>query len=181
MATRRKVWLPLTAIPRRNMVDVLRNGFKDRGANFSIVFFEPNSGLNLEHQELYLKNRYSLIRQLKYSLKNENSIDMALFLNGIPLLTKELKNQLTGQDFRNSEMQYRRDRDPKEPLLGFKRLLAHIGVEIGRRSCRRTPCWISSKTTCTWPKRWIRYGIPTSKRWWRNRRNCSFSRVTISL
>lgn len=98
-------------------------------ANFSTVFFEPNSGLNLEHRELYLKNRYSLIRQLKYSLKNENSIDMALFLNGIPLLTMELKNQLTGQDFRNSEIQYRRDRDPKEPLLVFKRLLAHFCVD----------------------------------------------------
>jgi len=58
------------------------------------TFFQPNSGLNLEHRELYLKNRRSLIRQLKYSLKNENSIDMALFLNGIPQLTMELKNQL---------------------------------------------------------------------------------------
>ena len=116
-------------IVRRGVIDVLRNGFKDRGANFSTVFFEPNSGLNLEHRELYLKNRYSLIRQLKYSLKNENSIDMALFLNGIPLLTMELKNQLTGQDFRNSEIQYRRDRDAKEPLLVFKRLLAHFCVD----------------------------------------------------
>jgi len=68
-------------------------------------------------------------RFFKYSLKNENSIDIALFLNGIPLLTMELKNQLTSQDFRNSEMQYRRDRDPKEPLLGFKRLLAHFCVD----------------------------------------------------
>ena len=50
--------------------------------------------MNLEHRELYLKNRRSLIRQLKYSLKNENSIDTALFLNGIPLLTMELKNQV---------------------------------------------------------------------------------------
>jgi type I restriction enzyme R subunit len=94
-----------------------------------MVYFEPNSGLNLEHRELYLKNRSSLIRQLKYSLKNENSIDMVLFLNGIPLLTMELKNQLTGQDFRNSEAQYRRDRDPKEPLLRFKQLLAHFCVD----------------------------------------------------
>jgi len=54
--------------------------------------------------------------------------NIQLFLNGTPLLTMELKNQRTGQDFRNSEMQYRRDRDPKEPLLGFKRLLAHFCV-----------------------------------------------------
>jgi type I restriction enzyme, R subunit len=50
-----------------------------------MVYFQPNSGLNLEHRELYLKNRFSLIRQLKYSLKNENSIDLALFLNTSPL------------------------------------------------------------------------------------------------
>jgi len=81
-------------ISRRGVIDVLRNGFKDRGCSFSMVYFEPNSGLNLEHRELYLKHRRSLIRQLKYSLKNENSIVMALFLNGIPLLTMELKNQL---------------------------------------------------------------------------------------
>jgi len=116
-------------LARRGVIDVLRNGFKDRGCSFSMVYFQPNSGLNLEHRELYLKNRRSLIRQLKYSLKNENSIDMALFLNGIPLLTMELKNQLTGQDFRNSEAQYRRDRDPKESLLRFKQLLAHFCVD----------------------------------------------------
>jgi len=116
-------------ISRRGVIDVLRNGFKDRGCSFSMVYFEPNSGLNLEHRELYRKNRFSLIRQLKYSLKNENSIDMALFLNGIPLLTMELKNQLTGQDFRNSETQYRHDRDSGESLLRFKRLLAHFCVD----------------------------------------------------
>ena len=81
-------------VAHRGVIDVLRNGFKDRGCSFSMVYFQPNSGLNLEHRELYLKNRRSHIRQLKYSLKNENSIDMALFLNGIPLLTMELKNQL---------------------------------------------------------------------------------------
>jgi type I restriction enzyme R subunit len=116
-------------IGRRGVIDVLRNGIKDRGANVSIVYFEPNSGLNIEHKELYKKNRFSLMRQLRYSNRNENSIDMVLFLNGIPLVTMELKNQLTGQNYKNSELQYRQDRDPKEPLFQFKRMLSHFCVD----------------------------------------------------
>jgi type I restriction enzyme R subunit len=116
-------------ISRRGVIDVLRNGIKDRGSYISLVYFEPNSGLNLEHRELYKKNRFSLVRQLRYSIKNENSIDMALFLNGIPLITMELKNQLTGQNYKNSELQYRQDRDPREPLFQFKRMLSHFCVD----------------------------------------------------
>jgi len=116
-------------IGRRGVIDVLRNGIKDRGSNISLVYFEPNSGLNLEHGELYKKNRYSLIRQFRYSLKNENSIDMVLSLNGIPLITMELKNQLTGQNFKDSERQYRQDREIKEPIFQFKRMLSHFCVD----------------------------------------------------
>jgi len=116
-------------IGRRSVIDVLRNGFKDRGCTLSMVYFEPNSGLNLEHRELYQKNRFSVVRQLRYSIRNENSIDMVLFLNGIPLVTMELKNQLTGQNYKNSEFQYRQDRDPKEPLFQFKRMLSHFCVD----------------------------------------------------
>jgi len=116
-------------ISRRGVIDVLRNGIKDRGSYISLVYFEPNSGLNLEHKELYKKNRFSLVRQLHYSIKNENSIDMVLFLNGIPLITMELKNQLTGQNFKNSELQYKQDRDQMEPLFQFKHMLSHFCVD----------------------------------------------------
>ena len=54
---------------------------------------------------------------------------MGLFLNGIPIVTMELKNQLTGQNYKHSENQYRFDRDPKEPLLQFKRVLVHFCVD----------------------------------------------------
>jgi type I restriction enzyme R subunit len=128
--TETKLYKRLTEeISRRGVIDVLRTGYKDRGCNISMVYFQPNSGLNLEHRELYKKNRFSLVRQLRYSIKNENSIDMVLFLNGIPLVTMELKNQLTGQNYKNSELQYRQDRDPKEPLFQFKRMLSHFCVD----------------------------------------------------
>jgi len=121
-------------IGNRGVIDVLRKGFKDRGANFSLVYFEPNSGLNLDHAALARKNRFVVVRQLHYSLKNENSLDMVLFLNGIPLITMELKNQLTNQDYKNSEHQYKQDRDPKEPLFHFKRCIVHFCVDNDRVS-----------------------------------------------
>ncbi len=69
--------------------------------------------MNPEHQTLYQGNRFSLVRQLKYSQKNENSIDIALFLNGLPIVTVELKNSLTGQMLENAEKQYKQDRLPR--------------------------------------------------------------------
>ncbi len=113
-------------VSTRGVIDCLRNGIKDRGCHFSLVYFEPKSGLNPEHQELYLKNRFTVIRQLHYSTKNSNSLDMVLFINGIPIVTMELKNQLTNQDISNSEKQYKFDRDPNEPLFQFKRVLVHF-------------------------------------------------------
>lgn len=117
-------------ISKRGIVDVLRKGVSTRGCSFDLVYFEPKSGLNKEHQELYQKNRFVIVRQLKYSSKNENSIDMVLFLNGIPIITMELKNQLTGQTISDSEKQYKKDRNPLgEPLLQFKRCLVHFCVD----------------------------------------------------
>lgn len=108
---------------------VLRKGVADRGAKFKLAYFKPSSGMNPEHQTLYQGNRFSVVRQLKYSQKNENSIDTALFLNGLPIVTIELKNSLTGQTLENAEKQYKHDRLPNgEPLLAFKRCLVHFAV-----------------------------------------------------
>ncbi len=116
-------------VSRRGTLDVLRKGVKDRGAKFQLAYFKPASGLNPEHEALYRGNRFSLVRQLKYSQKNENSIDMVLFLNGLPLLTIELKNSLSGQTVENAKIQYRKDRNPAgEPFLAFKRCLVHFAV-----------------------------------------------------
>ncbi len=115
-------------IASRGVLDVLREGVKDRGCHFHLTYFRPSSGMNPDHQRLYAQNRFSLIRQLHYSKKNEKSLDMTLFLNGVPLVTMELKNSLTGQTATDAEKQYRTDRDPREPLFRFKRCLVHFAV-----------------------------------------------------
>lgn len=116
-------------IQKRGIVETLRKGISTRGCSFDLVYFEPNSGMNKEHRTLFEKNRFVVVRQLYYSNRNKNSIDMVLFLNGIPIITMELKNQLTGQNIKNSEYQYRTDRDPKEPLLSFQRCFVHFCID----------------------------------------------------
>jgi type I restriction enzyme, R subunit len=116
-------------VARRGVLDVLRRGIKDSSCRFRLAYFRPASGLNPELQRLYEANLFAVVRQLRYSEKNENSLDLALFLNGLPLFTAELKNPLTGQNVQDAMRQYRFDRDPKEPLLAFKRCLAHFAVD----------------------------------------------------
>ncbi len=116
-------------VSKRGIIDVLRNQVVDRGVYLDLCYFQPKSDLNPDHQRLSQSNQFTVVRQLHYSNRNENSIDMILFLNGLPIITMELKNQLTGQNFKHSEFQYRKDRDPKEPLLKFKRCLVHFCVD----------------------------------------------------
>ena len=116
-------------ISQRGIIDTLRGGIETRGCNFNLVYFKPKSSLNEEHQKLYSQNRFVVVRQLHYSKRNHNSIDMVIFLNGVPIITMELKNQLTGQNIIHSQNQYKKDRDPKEPLLKFKRCLVHFCLD----------------------------------------------------
>jgi type I restriction enzyme R subunit len=116
-------------IERRGTLDVLRNGIKDAGCKFKLAFFKPASGLNEELRELYRANQFSVIRQLHYSERNENSLDLALFLNGIPIFTAELKNPLNGQNVEDAMKQYQIDRDPREPLFSYGRCLAHLAID----------------------------------------------------
>ena len=116
-------------IGRRGALDVLRNGLKDSGCVFRLAYFRPASGLNDELQRLHAANLFSVARQLRYSEKTEHSLDLVLFLNGIPIFTAELKYPLTGQDVRDAMRQYRDDRDPREPLFAYGRCLAHFAVD----------------------------------------------------
>jgi type I restriction enzyme, R subunit len=119
-----------TEIQKNGVIETLRKGIRDRGVYLDMVYFEPKSGLNAEHQSQYCKNILSIVRQLKYSTNNENSIDIVLCINGIPIISIELKNQLSGQNISNAIHQYKFDRDPKnEPLLQFKRMLVHFSVD----------------------------------------------------
>lgn len=116
-------------VERRGVVDVLRSGVKDRGCRFDLVYFRPATGLNPEHQEKYRANQFTVIRQLRYSTRSDQSLDMVLFLNGLPLFTAELKNPLTGQTVEDARIQYRYDRDPREALLQPGRCIAHWAVD----------------------------------------------------
>ncbi len=116
-------------IGRRGTLDVLRNGLKDSGCKFQLAYFRPASGLNEELQRLHAANLFSVVRQLRYSQKGEQSLDLVLFLNGIPVFTAELKNPLTGQDVEDAIRQYKHDRDPREPLFAYSRCLAHFAVD----------------------------------------------------
>ena len=116
-------------IARRGALDVLRNGVKDSGCKFRLAYFRPASGLNEELQRLHAANLFAVVRQLHFSEQSNQSVDLALFLNGIPIFTAELKNPLTGQDVEDAIRQYRNDRDPREPLFAYGRCLAHFAVD----------------------------------------------------
>lgn len=114
----------------RGSLDVLRNGFVDYGVRFQMAYFQPASGLNPDAVDLYNKNSLKVYRQIYYSTKNKNSVDVVLALNGIPVSTLELKNQFTGQDVGNALKQYSTTRDNKELLFAFKkRTLVHFAVD----------------------------------------------------
>ena len=116
-------------IDRRGALDVLRTGVRDMGCTFQLAYFAPASGLNEETGQLHEGNLFGVVRQLHYSLKSENSLDLVLFLNGIPIFTAELKNPLSGQSVEDAIRQYRTDRDPREPLFAYGRCLGHFAVD----------------------------------------------------
>ncbi len=118
-------------LERRGALDVLRRGIKDSGCKFQLAYFRPASGLNEETRRLHAANIFSVVRQLRYSTRTEQGLDLALFLNGIPFFTAELKNPLNGQDVQDAIRQYRNDRDPREPLFAHRRCLAHFSVDPG--------------------------------------------------
>jgi len=115
-------------ISKKGALETIRKGFKDRGSKFRMAYFKPSSGMNPEARKLYELNRFCVVRQLKFSSRNQKSLDMVIFLNGIPIITAELKNSLTGQFVEEAIKQYRYDRDPREALFKFKRCLVHFAI-----------------------------------------------------
>ncbi len=108
----------------------LRHGFKCYGRTLRVASFKAAHELNPELEERYAANRVGITRQLHFSPRSEQSLDVVLSLNGIPIVTAELKNPLTGQTIENALWQYRRDRDPRETIFEFKRrTLVHFAVD----------------------------------------------------
>lgn len=120
----------LKELDLRGTLDVVRNGFTDYGVKFKMGYFKPESSLNPTADILYQTNHLSVTRQLFYERKSNNSIDLVLSLNGLPIATIELKNQFTGQDINHAKKQYVYDREPSEPIFQFKkRSLVHFAVD----------------------------------------------------
>lgn len=114
-----------------NILQVLRHGFKDRGVKFYPCYFKPETTMNPEHNKRYSQNILHCTRQMKFSLLDERSIDIVLLLNGIPVVSMELKNQFTGQDVSNAISQYKFDRATKDKMFEFKqRVLVHFAVDL---------------------------------------------------
>lgn len=108
----------------------LRHGFKCYGRTLHVAFFKAAHELNPELEARYAENRLGLTRQLHFSPRSEQSLDVTLSLNGIPVITVELKNPLSGQTVEDARRQYKQDRDPREPIFEFKRrTLAHFAVD----------------------------------------------------
>ncbi|MHB8276686.1 MAG: type I restriction endonuclease subunit R [Candidatus Humimicrobiaceae bacterium] len=113
------------------LIHVLRHGITDRAIKFRLAFFKPETQLNEQILKLYVQNMLSCTRQLYYSNRNNNSIDMVLFLNGIPIITMELKDQFTGQVASDAIEQYKYDRSPTEAIFNFSnRALVHFAVDL---------------------------------------------------
>ena len=112
----------------RGITDVLRKGFRYISELFDMYYPLP-SELNPTAQDMYRKNIFCVTRQLYYSKENSNSIDVMVSLNGMPVLTIELKNHYTGQTIENAIKQYQTDRDPNDLLLAPKRCAVHFAVD----------------------------------------------------
>jgi type I restriction enzyme R subunit len=116
-------------IAKRGIIDVLRKGVKIYPANL-IMFYQTPSEKNPAAKTLFDKNIFSVTRQLQYSRDNTRlALDLCLFINGLPVITCELKNQLTKQDVEDAVYQYQTDRDPRELLFQFKRCMVHFAVD----------------------------------------------------
>ena len=116
-------------IGKRGVIDVLRHGIKHGALSFDLFYGTPSPG-NDRAARLFAANRFSITRQLRYSLdETRRALDLCLFINGLPIATFELKNSLTKQTVEDAIEQYRRDRDPREKLFEFKRCMVHLAVD----------------------------------------------------
>ena len=128
--TRRKFLTRLQGeISKRGTIDVLRHGIKHGAHSLELFYGTPSAG-NPQAQERFEQNRFTVVRQLRYSRDDtQRALDIGLFINGLPVFTFELKNSLTKQTAADAVEQYKRDRNPREKLFEFGRCVAHFAVD----------------------------------------------------
>ena len=116
-------------ITKRGTIDVLRYGIR-HGAHELVLFYGTPSPGNTQARERFEQNRFTVARQLRYSRdESQRALDIGLFINGLPVFTFELKNNLTKQTVDDAVWQYRKDRNPREKLFEFGRCIAHFAVD----------------------------------------------------
>lgn len=116
-------------IAKRGIIDVLRNGVKAYPADLIMFYFTPTEN-NEKSKQMFEKNIFSVTRQLRYSIDaSKLALDLCLFINGLPVVTIELKNHFTGQSTADAVEQYKEDRDPRDTLFSFKQCMVHFAVD----------------------------------------------------
>lgn len=116
-------------ITRRGIIGVLRNGIKAYPADLILFYFTPTEN-NEQAKRLFDQNIFSVTRQLRYAIDaSKLALDLCLFINGLPVITIELKNHFTGQTTADAVEQYKKDRNPRELLFSFKRCIVHFAVD----------------------------------------------------
>ncbi len=118
-------------IKQKGIIEVLRKGVTDGFTDTKIKLFydKPVSAYNVKNNELYRANIFSVSRQVYYSTQNKNSLDIVTFINGLPIISFELKNELTKQNVSHAIKQYKTDRDPNEELFRLGRMVVNFAVD----------------------------------------------------
>ena len=116
-------------IKELGVIEVLRKGVKHFDKTIELFYRKPSSNYNAKDAARYAANLFSVTQELKYSLSHENRLDLTVFVNGIPVMTCELKNPLSGQYVQNGIRQYQNDRDPKEKMFSFARCMVHLAAD----------------------------------------------------
>lgn len=111
------------------VIEVLRKGVKHFDKTIDLFYRQPSSSYNEKDQTNYQANVFSVTQELVYSKDNANRLDLCIFINGVPIITCELKNPLSGQTVLNGIRQYQEDRDPKEKIFSFARCMVHFAVD----------------------------------------------------
>ena len=118
-------------IKQKGVIEVLRKGIVDGFTDTKLRLFydKPVSAYNQKANDLYQANIFSAMRQVYFSPKNKKSLDIVTFINGLPIISFELKNELTNQTVKDAIHQYKTDRDPNEEIFRFGRLVVNFAVD----------------------------------------------------
>lgn len=146
-------------IKAKGVIECLRKGVKHLDRTISLFYSQPVSSHNPKDAQRYQANIFSVTQELKYSQNNENRLDLTIFLNGLPIITMELKNGYTRQAVGNAIRQYQSTRSPKEKLFSFSRCLVHLAVDTDLVYMTTK---LAGKATCFLPfNRGLNNGGPT--------------------